>query len=277
VSRWQPEAIGLGVTTTHAALAWRMPGQAALSWTCWPVNEAVDLRAAEGGLPAGPLRITLNDDLVRHWVIEAPQGTASLRELRSYAALRFENLFGEAAREWEIEGDWQASGPMVCHAVPKEAAQRLQETSTELKRPIADRLACASRLQTLNPQAPKLKADGSGVWVSVGHAHCTLWWMRQNKTLRVTTLRTETHNPWDRVGQEILRVNAQQADATANSTTATTTTPQVHWASLLPCAKPNHPALHFVRHRDAKATRFAPALQGDAIAVAVVLASRGCV
>ena len=99
MSRWHPEAIGMGLTTTHAALAWRTPGQSTLSWTCWPVNEAVDLLGLKS-LPAGPLRITLNDDLVRHWVIEAPQGTASLRELRSYAALRFENLFGDSARDW---------------------------------------------------------------------------------------------------------------------------------------------------------------------------------
>jgi hypothetical protein len=268
VSRWQPEAIGLGVTNTHAALAWRVPGQAALSWACWPVNEVVALRAL-AGLPAGPLRITLDDDLVRHWVIEAPHGTASLRELRSYAALRFENLFGEAARDWEIEGDWQASGPMVCQAVPKDAAQQLRETTAQLNRPTVDRLACASRLQILNPQASQLKADGSIVWVSVGHAHCTLWWMQQGKTLRVTTLRTETHNPWARVVQEIVRVNAQQAD--------TATTPQVHWAALEPCAEPAHPTLHFVRHRNAEPVGFKPALQDDAAAVAVLLAGRGCV
>jgi hypothetical protein len=275
VSRWQPEAIGMGVTATHAALAWRAParsaGQTALSWTCWPLNGAVDSPSLSA-LPAGPLRITLDDALVHHWVIHAPEGTASLRELRSYAALRFETLFGESAGDWEIEGDWKASGPMVCQAVPKDLARRLQETSALIKRPIADRLACASRLQKLNREATtetKAKPQTNVVWVAVGLAHCTLWWLSSGQATRVTTLRTETHNPWCRVVQEIQRADAQRSDA------ATTT--EVHWASLQACAEPAHPTMRFVQHRDPQAIRFAPPLLDDASASAVLLASRGCV
>jgi hypothetical protein len=266
VSRWQPEALGLGVTAEHAALAWRVPGQAALSWKSWPAKEAVDLGDVVG-LPAGPLRITLDDALVRHWVITAPAGTASLRELRSYAALRFDNLFDESASGWEIDGDWRASGPLVCHALPKALAQRLHEISRQMKRSIVDRMACAPRLQRLNQQVAT-QTTGHVVWVSVGVAHCTLWWLSQGQTSRVTTLRTETHNPWGRVAQEIQRVDAQNADAVATS--------QVHWASLGSCAEPTHPTMHFVQHRDFQAIRFAPPLPADASSVAMLLASRGC-
>jgi hypothetical protein len=273
VSRWQPEAIGLGMTATHAALAWRAPvrsaGQAALSWTCWPLNGAVDSPSLSA-LPAGPLRITLDDALVRHWMIHAPEGTASLRELRGYAALRFETLFGGSASDWEIEGDWKASGPMVCQAVPQDLARRLQKTSALIKRPIADCLACGSRLQRLNPQpVTQTKVQTHVVWVTVGLAHCKLWWLSSGQATRVTTLRTETHNPWGRVLQEIQRVDAQRTDVAS--------TTQVHWASLQACAEPAHPTMRFVQHRDPQAIRFEPPLLDDAAASAVLLASRGCV
>lgn len=281
MSRWQPEAIGLGVTATHAALAWREPvrsaGQAALSWTCWPLNGAVDLPSLFA-LPAGPLRVTLDDALVRHWVINTPEGTASLRELRSYAALRFETLFGDSASDWEMEGDWKASGPIVCQAVPKDLVRRLQEISVLIQRPVADCLACASRLQRLNTQAAattktQTKAQTPVVWVAVGLAHCTLWWLSSGQATRVATLRTETHNPWGRVVQEIQRVDAQHTDAV----TAIQATTQVHWASLQACAEPAHPTMRFVQHRDLEPIRFAPPLRDDVSASAVLLASRGCV
>ena len=277
MSRWQPEAIGLGVTAEHVALAWRVHGQAALSWTCWPLNSAVDSRALSA-LPAGPLRITLDDALVRHWVVSAPEGTASLRELRSYAALRFETLFGESASDWDIEGGWRASGPMVCQAVPRDLEQRLQEISALMERPIADRLACASRLQRqsqpgVTQTKAQPKAQTNVVWVGVGLAHCTLWWLSGGQATRMTTLRSETHDPWGRVVREIQRVDAQRADAV----TANQATTQVHWASLQACAEPTHPTIRFVQHRDLQVIRFAPLLQDDASACAVLLASRGCV
>lgn len=267
MSRWQPEPVGLGVTARQWALAWREPGSQASTWKTWSVGTA-SAKAELEGLHLGPMRITIADDLMRHWVIEAPEGTASLHELRRYAALRFENLFGESASDWEIEGDWHPSGPVVCQAMPKALAEQLRDWATQAKQPIVDTMACGARL--------KLRSEGHNkhdpastrpsVWVSVGTTQCTLWWQHPpGRTHRIATLRAEPGNPWARVAQEIQRVNAAQADDGQRVA-------DVHWASLLACAEPvDDGKLRFTCQASSTATQFP-----SDTAAAVLLASGGC-
>ncbi|MBT9520762.1 MAG: hypothetical protein IV101_07675 [Dechloromonas sp.] len=60
--------------------------------------------------------IVIADKLVRYFLVERPQGARNAREIELAAALRFEELYGEDARRWEIEIDlppW-ASNYLAC-------------------------------------------------------------------------------------------------------------------------------------------------------------------
>ena len=59
------------------------------------------------------LSVTLDDGLVRSFVVTPPRGAQGLRELRATAAARFAALYGESAEHWLLVGDWHASFPFV--------------------------------------------------------------------------------------------------------------------------------------------------------------------
>jgi len=65
------------------------------------------------------LSVTLDDGLVRSFVVTPPRGAQGLRELRATAAARFAGLYGESAEHWLLDGDWHASSPFIVCALPR--------------------------------------------------------------------------------------------------------------------------------------------------------------
>lgn len=78
------------------------------------------LKAAGEGLPRGQRasRLVLADSLARYWLMVPPVELVSLNELRQVARVRCAQLFGGGAQDWLLAGDWDASHPFVCVAVP---------------------------------------------------------------------------------------------------------------------------------------------------------------
>jgi hypothetical protein len=65
------------------------------------------------------LSVTLDDGLVRSFLVTPPRGAQGLRELRATAAARFAGLYGESAEQWLLDGDWHARSPFVVCALPR--------------------------------------------------------------------------------------------------------------------------------------------------------------
>lgn len=77
--------------------------------------------------------IIVSGDLVQHWVCGAPEGVASLKELRQYAGLRRAQLFGDAADDtWTIEGDWSSTRHFVCSAVLSKFLEMVSEKARDV-------------------------------------------------------------------------------------------------------------------------------------------------
>jgi hypothetical protein len=73
------------------------------------------------------LSVTLDDGLVRSFVVTPPRGAQGLRELRATAAARFAGLYGESAEHWLLVGDWHASFPFIVCALPRVLYQALDQ------------------------------------------------------------------------------------------------------------------------------------------------------
>jgi hypothetical protein len=73
------------------------------------------------------LSVTLDDHLVRSFVVTPPRGARGLRELRATAAARFAGLYGESAEHWLLSGDWHASFPFIVCALPRALYQALDQ------------------------------------------------------------------------------------------------------------------------------------------------------
>jgi hypothetical protein len=71
--------------------------------------------------------VTLDDGLVRSFVVTPPRGAQGLRELRATAAARFAALYGESAEHWLLVGDWHASSPFIVCALPRALYQALDQ------------------------------------------------------------------------------------------------------------------------------------------------------
>lgn len=87
--------------------------------------------------------VSVADDWVRYWRVEAPDGLGGMGELRALAQSRFEELFGATSADWVVEADWQASGSMLASAMPRELVEALRSSAE----------ACGLTLRTVAPAA----------------------------------------------------------------------------------------------------------------------------
>lgn len=62
-------------------------------------------------------RVMVADGLVRYWMMKAPDGVASLRELQVAAQARCHQIFGQT-ESWRVAGDWHGRRPFLCVAIP---------------------------------------------------------------------------------------------------------------------------------------------------------------
>lgn len=113
-----------------------------------------------------PFLVTLDDGLVRSFLVTPAKGARSLRELKECAALRYAALYGEPADDWAIAADWQASSPFIACALPGELLQTITAVAA----------ANGWRLHSVTPALVRVwnrvaaSIPGNG-WLLVGFAH----------------------------------------------------------------------------------------------------------
>lgn len=136
---------------------------------------------ASGRRPA--LSVTVDDHLVRSFVVVAPAGAQSLRELRATAAARFATLYGEPAEAWVLAADWQPAKPFVACAIPR-ALQQVLEAGQQRWR--VDSL-CPALVRVWNRVRAAVPADG---WLLVGFGQTlTLLHTQHGEVAGLRTLR----------------------------------------------------------------------------------------
>jgi len=128
VSRWLPELRRAARPVTWGLdvreLAWPVPGDA-----CASAPHAQALPQAITRLPRGSsVNVIAGHDLAVHWLQSPPDSLASLQELQLVAAARCADLYGGSPQDWWIAGDWSATRPFVCAALPRAVTARLQQT-----------------------------------------------------------------------------------------------------------------------------------------------------
>lgn len=271
MSRSRIDVIGIGISSSEFAVA-RRAGQAEVSAvrsSPWPAEDkglSADMwsnrLSGMEGAASSRTNVTIASDLVRWWVVDAPPGTASLRELRQVAALRFEQLFDEAASGWALVGDWSTTAMSVCCAVPAGLATGLQQAAVHHGWKEMHVSVAAVRLRELGEAAPH-PSNEPWVWASVVLDRATLWWYRREATFKVVTIGVDVQAPWERIAQEIRRVGSLWPDGALPR--------ELHWASAAPVPP-------FTEH-DLRAVcrlRMQPLGRGSVSGVAALAACMGC-
>lgn len=131
------------------------------------------------------LTVTLDDGLVRGFVVTPARGTRGLRELQATAAARFATLFDESAEHWVLVADWHATAPFVACALPRVLHQALDQ----LARTHGWRLDSLSPAfaRVWNRVCDSIPADG---WLLVGFGQTlTLLATREEQVVGLRTLR----------------------------------------------------------------------------------------
>ncbi len=94
-----------------------LPAQRAV----WPAQVFSELAA-----PTTAFDVVLADSAVKYFVVAPPQGLQRFSELRDLAQMRVAELFGSDSAQWRISGDWNASEPFLCCAVPNDLLAPLE-------------------------------------------------------------------------------------------------------------------------------------------------------
>ncbi|WP_431100483.1 hypothetical protein [Roseateles noduli] len=125
-SRRKPLAIELSRRSVHLGGA-----EAALA-PARPWSSQEELRAALADAPRGaPWRVLVGVASARHFMVRPPVNARRLADLRAIAALRFEDLHGDSAADWLIEGDWDARRPFLCCAMPTALLRTLRDVAKQ--------------------------------------------------------------------------------------------------------------------------------------------------
>lgn len=88
-----------------------------------PVFEAIDATRRK----ARDVRVVLADSLVRYFVVDAPQGLRSTKELQGIVLARFEEQFGLSLSDWQVQADLEPgkSSYLAC-AMPRALGEGLR-------------------------------------------------------------------------------------------------------------------------------------------------------
>lgn len=197
MSRWLPDVgpalpLGLG----DGRIAWRPPGGAGVQ----AGEPLATLREAAAAGRGRALHITVGNDVAVHWMQPVPAATRSLEELRQVARWRCSQLFGGAADDWWVAGDWDAGHAFACCALPLGLVRPIDEAARALRRRIrwqsAWAVACERRARAMARDGWNAVRSPSAaiVW------HCTRG--RVDSIARVGALAQEPQDELqERVGQ----------------------------------------------------------------------------
>jgi hypothetical protein len=139
VSLFRPDRIHLGLAPEGASFVLLGAGRRPIVHAQAHVPARLDSRTTQSDLglvfdslatarrKARDVHIVLADSLVRYFVVDAPKGLRSAKELEGIVHARFEEQFGLALGEWQIQADLEpgASGYLAC-AVPRLLSEGLR-------------------------------------------------------------------------------------------------------------------------------------------------------
>jgi hypothetical protein len=91
------------------------------------LSTLLDTLAAGEDLAGMAVQVVLDGHWTRHWIVEPPANARSLADCRSAAAVRFDMMYDEPLDGWHWTGDWQATAPTLCCALPKALLLALQQ------------------------------------------------------------------------------------------------------------------------------------------------------
>lgn len=63
--------------------------------------------------------VTVSDDWCRLFVVTPPANAAHRRDCEAALALRFQQLYGDAAHDWVLQADWRIDRPFLAAALPR--------------------------------------------------------------------------------------------------------------------------------------------------------------
>ncbi len=137
------QALRLGVSREAVSLLrssrWRgAPLSVLAECACAPAPGAADDFSAIGvaldtvfggdSYAGWPLSVVLDDALLRIWQVTPPPGASRPDDLDAAAALRFQTLYGDAAADWCLAGDWRPRAPFYA-AVPRALLAQLERVA----------------------------------------------------------------------------------------------------------------------------------------------------
>jgi len=177
VSRFQAERLLLGCTASSAVVVAgdasaacqvvaqttaEPPPTASVAALCAALGELKPARPAAGARRT-ELHVTVDDGLVRSYVVTPPNGARDLQELRAAAAARFAVLYGESAEPWLLAADWQASAPFIASALPRQLCRQLDSLARTNRWQLGS--VCPALVRSWNREPLAVPDDG---WLIVG-------------------------------------------------------------------------------------------------------------
>jgi hypothetical protein len=199
VSRFQGKRLLLGCTADSAvllagptstaievlaAVAVHPPPHGSVAGLCGALPDLKPEKPASAASRAS-LIVTVDDALVRSFVVTPPSGAQGLRELRATVAARFAVLYGESAEQWLLTADWHATAPFIACALPRQLYRgfdSLAQTNGWHLGSVRPALVCA-----WNREHASIPADG---WLVVGFGQTlTLAHTRNAQPAGLRTLR----------------------------------------------------------------------------------------
>lgn len=195
-------------------IAWRSGAGEVQAAEVQPGN--IPAAALAGVEPGDHVDVVSANDCTVHWLQGATPTARSLAELRLAAAARCTQLFGGAAADWHVAGDWDAARAFICAAVARplfdSVRGALEGRRCTMRWHSAWGLACARDRQ-------RLPADG---WMALRSPqrialwHCTTG--RVDSFIMLPTTRLEPDSQaGDRVAEHI-RIEAARTPQLAIGT-----------------------------------------------------------
>jgi len=210
--------VSLGLAGDEAALVWWDDADATWRQAVFPGGvQAMHHRLealldAEPGFGrrwrAGPMQVTVGDDLLRWWMVSPPAGISSLAELEGFARLRYEELHGSSLKGWVLRARWFVSGASVCCALPASLVEGVR--ALKWRGAARPQLIPASRRLLSHWRAPARAAEQVVVCMSDEH-RALLWWLAGGRPVRVRSLPVPASDPGGLLAAEIIRVRTGES------------------------------------------------------------------
>lgn len=133
MSRSPRENTSTVLALDRAQLAWVQDASTVPCLANWSYRDGPAAPLQALGAKPGFIDVIAGNDIALHWVQAPPVSVASFAELRLVAQARCAHLYGGAAHDWSVAGDWHAGRPFVCAALPKDVVLGIEQQLAEFK------------------------------------------------------------------------------------------------------------------------------------------------